>query len=81
MNSIHTPAKIIEDLVVAIEMTRQAEADLRNALAARTTYQHSSTEAYIAAKEQHERAECELAYNYDELAFALEAGRAFVAAA
>lgn len=88
MTITHTPATIIEDLIVAIEMTREAEADVRNALATRVACaQAVNSNPYFpaaaleAAEEELERAECEVNYNYDELAMALAAGRAFVAAA
>lgn len=88
MTITHTPATIIEDLIVAIEMTRGAEADARIARAiydactsAVGTSLYFPVEALASAKEERERAECELNYNYDELAMALAAGRAFTAAA
>lgn len=88
MNNATPAVTVISDLIEAIEHTRVAEADARNASAARTACRHSSdidahfpAEALAAANEQWERAEADLNYNYDELAMALASARAYVAAA
>lgn len=87
MNNSTLAVGVIENLIVAVEMTRGAEADARNANAIRMActdalhVPHFPAEALAAANEEWERAEAELNYNYDELAMALTAARAYVAAA